>query len=126
MDRPAVQRPPGLVRRIFAGLAVVAFVGRLMIEPNLRNALWVVIIGTIATLIVIAPDGLRDGRVQAWERRHPLLVGVGASVFAGILAFLLVSLLLENDWLSAAISAALGIACGALMTFLGRRRQRVG
>lgn len=128
MDKPVVEKtftPPILVQRIFSGVIALAFAGRLIVEPSLRNALWFFAVGVLSIVNVIRPPGVRDGRLAAWERRHGTLVGAGAAVFAGVFAYLLFSLFL-NVWWSVAISALLAIAYGVLVAFLGRRRQRLG
>jgi hypothetical protein len=128
VGKPVVEKtfqPPILVQRIFAGVVALAFAGRLIVEPSLRNALWFLTIGVLSIVNVLRPPGVRDGRLAAWERRHGSLVGAGAAVFAGIFAYLLLSLFL-GAWQSVAFSAVLGVAYGVLVVFLGRRRQRVG
>ena len=115
--------PPVLVQRVFAGLIGVAFVVRLIVEPNLRNALWLLTICTLSAVTVISPKGVRDGRLTAWERRHPIWVGAGAAVFGGLVAFLGFSMFLD-DRLSAAISVVLGLIYGGVAGY--RASHRVG
>jgi hypothetical protein len=127
VDKPVVEKtfqPPILVQRIFAGVIAVGFAGRLIVEPSLRNALWFLTVGVLSIVNVIRPPGVRDGRLTAWGRRHVNLVGAGAAVFAGIFAYLLLSLFL-GAWQSVAVSGVVGVAYGVLVVFLGRR-QRLG
>lgn len=115
--------PPILVQRIFAGVTVVAFVARLIVEPGLRSALWAIAVCPLLVFVVIQPKAVRDGRLDAWDRRHPVVLASIMAVFAGIGVYLLFSLFLD-DRLSVAIAVVLGIAsCGVAVY---RTSQRVG
>jgi small-conductance mechanosensitive channel len=126
VDEPVVEKsfdPPILVQRIFAGAAVAAFVVRLIVEPGLRNALWAVALCPLFVFVVVRPKAVRDGRLDAWDRRHPVVLAGVMAVFAAIAAYLLFSLFL-SDRLSVAIAVVLGIAyCG---TTVYRTRHWVG
>jgi hypothetical protein len=128
VDKPVVEKtftPPLLVRRIFAAVAVVAVVVRLIVEPSLRNTLWVVALCPLFVAVVVQPKGLRDGRSRAWEQRHPVFLGAGAALFSGIATYLFLSWLFDGWW-SVVIAVVLGLAYGVSVVVLGRRRYRAG
>ncbi len=117
--------PPILVQRIFSGVVLVAVVVRLIVEPSLRNALWVVALCPLLVTAVLQPKGLRDGRSRAWEQRHPVIFGLGAALFTGIGAYLFLSWLFDGWW-SVVVAVVLGLAYGVLVVVVGRRRYRAG
>ncbi|QNE20705.1 hypothetical protein F1D05_25815 [Kribbella qitaiheensis] len=126
MDKPVVEKtfdPPVLVQRIFAGVCGIALIVRLVVEPSLRNALWVIALCPMWAFVAISPKAGRDRRHSAWERCHPVLGGGIAAMFGGIAAYLLFSLLLDG-WLSVAIAVVLGLAFGVLIGY--RASKRVG
>ena len=128
MDKPVVEKtftPPALVQRIFAGVTVATVVVRLIVEPSVRNALWVVALCPLLVAVVVQPKGLRDGRSQAWEQRHPVIFGAGAASFTGIGAYLFLSWLFDGWW-GVVIAVVLGLAYGVLVVVVGRRRYRAG
>jgi hypothetical protein len=125
VDKPAVEKtfePPLPVRRVFAGIIGVYWIGAFVVHPSLRAALVCLFFCPVAVGMARTPSSLRDGRSAAWEDRHPVLLSVIMAVYAGLGAYLLMSTRLDER-LSIELAVPAGLAYGVLLGLVGRRRR---
>jgi uncharacterized protein YhhL (DUF1145 family) len=80
-------RPDRLVRLMFLVFALIAASGLVTDSPRPLDTVKTVMLCGFMLFFAIAPRAIYDGRLSAWERKHPVQAAVLIFLFGCLLTF---------------------------------------